>query len=250
VAVTASRIKSVSSWGFLGSLTSGGLKASWNFRENLLDDSGNGHTLTWEGGGSPGYTTGLLPGITAAVFDGSHYASVANHDDFNPGAGPFTIEVIKRFSSLTGVQVMAGKMSGDFKGYALIWDGEKIGLQAVEDYSESKYRMAYTPTTGWAIGTLYHIVASWDPADDIRISVNAVSQALIDKVGTISGWNLDNTGAFTVGYGEVETYYFTGDTDLVRFYKGRVLTTEEITANWEVFSTPSPSGGGAYLRRR
>jgi hypothetical protein len=211
------------------------LKAQWNFLSNLLDDTGKGHTLSWQGGGSPSYTTGLLPGTTAVILDGSHSLSLSDHVDFRPGTGPFSVEVIVEFSALTGEPVFAAKWLGapSYQGWGLFLSGGFMIFQVIEDWAAVKYRTGYLQYT-FVAGIKYHIVATWDSGLDIQIYVNG-QQQLASNEGLLEPLNLDCSADLGIGYHAAYGIHLQGKIDLVRFIKGRALKSAEVSVRYEGF---------------
>jgi len=220
-----------------------GTTGFWKFLENLLDSSGEGHELTWQGGGSPAYTTGLLPGTTAVVLDGAHYASAANHADFNPGTGTLSIEVVVEFDELPASNgVLVGKRDATSKGYLFYWGVDCIRVALIEDLI-SKYYSGYFVSPAMQTGVKYYFVVTWDSSDDLRVYLNGSPIALTYDQGSKQSLNLDTTTPFCVGglnTGSSEVYQLDGKIDLVRFHKGRALTAAEIAANYAGFLVGMP----------
>jgi hypothetical protein len=109
----------------------GRLTAAWLFNGALTDASGKGHTLTWPGG-TPTYTTGVCqPGDTALAFDGGGgCAEHASGADFLLGGGDFALEMVARFSSLSGTHALMGvwQAAGDQRSWVLYRDGQSLAL--------------------------------------------------------------------------------------------------------------------------
>ena len=81
----------------------GKVSGVWHFNGALIDASGKGHNLTWQGGGTPAFAEGICqPGNTAIDLDGSHCLTV-DDADLNLGTEDFTLEmVLKRSSDCRG----------------------------------------------------------------------------------------------------------------------------------------------------
>ena len=213
--------------------------AIWNFKQSLLDSSGNAHTLTWQGGGSPSYTTGLLPGTTAVVLDGSHYMSVASHADFNPGIGDFTIEcILKKAELISDYQVVLSTVDWE----TVVYKGFELQIRPHSDGSFIRFMIGTSfGVATWHYGdhgiddTNWHYVAVSVDRDGLITFVvdNNVSTAVAEQPE-----NCDSGLSLRIGRRNPPDpvfYSFKGDIDLVHFHKGVALTAQQMANNYASF---------------
>jgi hypothetical protein len=217
-----------------GPLFGCGPAAFWDFRNNLNDLSGRDHTLQWQGGGSPWYLPGFWePGPTAVYLDGDHYCSCPDHPDFNPGAGPFTVEILFQCPAVNGEkQTLLSKLylpDGSYRGFHLDLDAD-LHLRgfAIETIGAAAWRQligaaALTPLT-W-----YYAAQTWDPAADLRLYLQGLPYAGTYG-GTVAAWNTScaaplNIGRYSDGHAAEP---LTCPVDLVIFHNNLALTAAQI----------------------
>lgn len=192
-------------------------KGCWLFNENVTDSWHSGNDLTWQGGGSPSYTSGICqPSNTAVVLDGSHYLD-SNAADFNVGTSDFCLEMILRRGSM-GYQVLASKRNSAGIGWELYFDtnDELTFYMGDEDGGrvyKSPQNLILTDTTD------YHYVAvSVDRDGEVLLKLDYVGYQTITAANPKS---LNVSENFTIGRKAYDsTGYFTGSIDLVRFQVG------------------------------
>jgi hypothetical protein len=224
-------------------LANWGTTGMWKFLGNLLDSSGEGHTLTWHSVSvfyPPAYGPGLLPGTTALTLGGAPYntyCSLADHADFKPGAEPFTIEVIVSVADIVHTGGIFMKIGATWQGIALLHSAGKVSAWVS---GPTGYRQADSHDVVFTPGEFLYIAVTWDNTDDLRIYVNKVEIA-VDYTGTgVAAYNPDNTETLYIGLEPNLTQYFLGSIDLIRFHKGRALTAAEIAANYDGFLIGMP----------
>ena len=139
---------------------------------SATDDSITGHSITFNGSAQID-TAQFKFGTSSLLLSGgiSDYITIADNDEFTIGANEFTVEAWVRFANASGNQAIISHWndSGSQKGWVL-W---KYGNQL--SFSTSSNGSSYTRTDGpftWAADTWYHVVATRDSANVIRLFVD------------------------------------------------------------------------------
>jgi len=208
------------------------LAAAWHFNGGLGDASNRGRGLAWSSG-SPAYTAGVCqPGPTALAFDGG--GAHAHHTpgtDFLLWSGDFTLEMVAKFSALTGAQALMGvwQAAGDQRSWVLYRDGQSLALAYSTNGANS-----VSATGGAAItlpDTYYHLVAvrsgstlafyvNGQPAGSASIGSSALFAATASfRLGAAEGgW----PGALA------------GAVDYAAVHRGRAMSAAEIASRWRI----------------
>ncbi len=200
----------------------------WHFNKALTDSSGKGHTLSFEGGGSP-----LYPGGQAVTLDGSHYLNHADHADLNMGSGDFTLEVVFRRSQISlgyNARLVSKRSGAPDRGYELfIHSGNHVGLILADSSGWSTVYPAVTLHIN-DTANFHYLGVSVDRDGQVTFCLDGVVSA-----GTaVRPGDLDNSSVFNIGkYSSGSSYYFKGAVDLVRIHKGKALSAAELQANWQ-----------------
>lgn len=201
----------------------GKMVAAWPFNGALADASGRGHTLTWQGGGAPVYAAGICqPGNTTLALDGSHYVSCPEHPDFDM-TGDFTIEMVFKAGSLSGVQGIISKLDSAYVpiGYLIaLWDTElKIYLAGGGNFGWH----AFSPAATINDTDNFHYLALTRSNNQLSLCLDGT----IYTTATAVTGSLNNNGALLLGLQTATTHYFTGNLDLVRLHQDRALPAVE-----------------------
>lgn len=132
----------------------------------------------------------------------------------------FSMEFWMKPSSVTGTQRVVHKTYEGNHGWAIYLDGTTLGFRTFN----STGGVGATVTTGpYAIGTWYHVIATYNSATKVLILWrNALSNQVID---TSDFDNTLNTNPLTLG--DAITDGYSGRPDEVRFYDD-VLTATEV----------------------
>ena len=212
----------------------------WHFNGALSDASGKGHTLAWQGGGTPIYAGGVCqPGLTAVDLDGSHYLTL-NDADLNLGTEDFTIEMVLKPGALTDGARIISKMAPGGPGYEVCLGPGGVVQVVIADESGSS---SLAPSPGLSLDTANHhyVAVAGDRDGQFTFSVDG-------SLGTCpaarSG-SLDNGASFTVGRraGAASDFY-QGHIDLIRVHRGRALSGAELQDNWRIIQ--GQLNGSAY----
>lgn len=218
----------------------------WHFNGGLNDASGKGHTLAWQGGGSPAYAPGVCqPGSTAIDLDGSHWLT-QDGSDLNLGTEDFTWELVLQPNELVNGARILSKMAPGGPGYELVLGpGGVIQLNVADSSGAS----TLAPTPGLSLDTAdYHYLA---------VSVARNGQVTFGVDGSLGvcaaarPGSLDNFQAFTLGRAAgAASGFFRGKIDLLRVHRGRALGGGELQDNWRIIrgalnGSAYPEVGGA-----
>jgi hypothetical protein len=212
----------------------------WQFNGALTDASGNGRSLTWQGGGAPSYVEGLCqPGPTAVNLDGSHYLSL---DDagLDMGTADFTIEMVLQPGALTDGARIISKMPQDGAGFEVcLGPGGVVQVVMADDSGSS----VLTPSPGLILDTAsYHYLAVAGDRDGqfTFCADGSLGTCPADRPGS-----LDNGVPFTVGRrAGTAADFFQGGLDLIRVHRGRALGGAELQDNWRIIQ--GQLNGSAY----
>ncbi len=211
----------------------------WHFNGALSDAAAPGHTLTFQGGGSPLYVGGICqPGETAVDLDGGHYLT-QDSPEFNVGTEDFTFEVVLKPGELAAGARIISKMAGGGPGYELFL-GEAGAVRAcVADSSGSSILIPDPPLT--LDPAAYHYLgASFDRDGQVTFCVDGV----LGYCAAARSGSLDSSVSFTVGRaaGGAENF-LKGSVDLLRAHR-RALSGAELQDNWLIIQ--GQLNGSAY----
>jgi len=217
---------------------------SWHFNESsgttASDMSGNGNTGAVSGlkavtryGEAQIDTAQSKFGGASGLFDGSgDYLSAADSDDWNFGAGDFTIDFWVRFNALTNSANygFVGQQNGGSAEQGFYWyfthyatyDDVYFRWRATD-----AVRVGYNWKPVFAINTWYHLVAVRD-GTNFNIYLNGVSQSLTTEnaIGTRTLEN--NDGVLTIAR-EANGFELNGWLDELRVSKGIARWTSNFT---------------------
>jgi hypothetical protein len=210
--------------------------ARWTFDQTLVDAEGNAN-LTYGGGGSPAYVTGLLS--DAIDLDGDNFAtagvhSIAGTSLFADTGNPFSVSLYFKTSAATGVI-----LSSAGGGTVSEWDFT-LGL-VNGDVSARLRGTATLSSASYNDGEWHHLVVTWDEtAGELYIDGE-----LETALGV--GESTQDTGQdIIIGSMDGGTVnFFTGTIDDVHIYNYE-LSAGEISALAEVLDEPEP----VAIRRR
>jgi len=175
-------------------------------------------------------------GTASAVFDGSgSYLTLADSDDWNFGAGDFTIDAWVRFSSLTtGYKAFVEQYEDEdnyiafYCYYYSVDNTMEIIFLAEDDNVRKAYYHVTLPAGAIATNTWYHL-AFVRNSTNFYFFLDGVSKTL--TAGTpISTNNLgDMASTLRIGYSEANAVYFNGYIDELRISKGIARWTSNFT---------------------
>lgn len=215
----------------------------WHFNAALTDASGQGHDLTWEGGGQPVYAQGLCqPGQTAVWLDGSHYLTVPDSPSLSPGQGDFTVEVLlKRGQTAVPEGIVSKRQAGTpGLGFEVFFNANNIPVMVLADAGGATEHL---PSPALAVNdTLdYHYLAISVDRDGL---VTFCVDGVLGSAAAARPGSLDGGAAFCLGRLGGGSGLFTGGLDLVRFHKGRALSGPEMQDHWRIIQ--GALNGSAY----
>ncbi|MFH1595015.1 MAG: LamG-like jellyroll fold domain-containing protein [Pseudomonadota bacterium] len=211
----------------------------WHCNGALGDASGAGHTLTFQGGGSPLYVSGVCqPGATAVDLDGSHYLT-QDSPDFNVGTGDFTIEVVLKPAELVSGARIISKMAGGGPGYEVLL-GDSGAVQACVADSSGSSLLSPTPALALDTAAYHYLAVAFDRDGQFTFCVDGdLGYCAAARPGS-----LDNSQNFTVGRAaEAAQNFLKGRVDLLRVHR-RALNGEELQDNWRIIQ--GQVNGSAY----
>lgn len=204
---------------------------------SFTDSSNSSHTITANGNAQVD-TSQKVFGTGSLLLDGSgDYLSVPDHDDWNLGSTPFTVDCWIRFSSTASNQGIVGQQTSGSDFWAFKWDnssGQLMFKVASGGSVTVNVAAAWSP----AADTWYHVAAirGWGGnANDWALTVNGVQ---IGATVTDSDSVGDYTGDLWVGRdADNSGNYFNGWIDEVRIVKGTAVWTSNFTVPDSAYQT-------------
>lgn len=220
-----------------------------SYTKSLLHFNGSDGSTTftdeinksWSGVGTAQLDTAQKKFDTASLLlDGnSDYITTTDSDDWNFGAGDFTVDFWVRFNSITGYQFFYTHYQ-DVNNRFFIYKTDAHKL-AIGGYAGSVNKGEFVMTNAWsglATNTWYHL-AFVRSGSNAYIFIDGVSQALT-QVAAFSTYG-DITASLDIGrYITASPYYFNGWMDEFRVSKG--------IARWTAgFSVPTEEYGDEMI---
>lgn len=203
-----------------GLLTS--LVAHWNLEEasgTRVDEHGANDLSP---GNAPGSATGKLGDGVDLERSSSQYLSRADTSDLSTGAGvSFSFSFWFKPETVAIVQFLISKYGGGGNEYAIWMDSGTSKL-----FFQIRGNNGVLSSVAMSAGTWYFVVGSYRHTDgQISVSVNGGAA----DTGTEGTNPSDGTSDFKIGY-DGSGNYVDGVVDHVSFWKGRVLSSDDITA--------------------
>jgi hypothetical protein len=181
-------------------------------------------------------------------FDGNNYATIADNASLEFGNGAFSIEMWVKFSTLNGYQGILSKPGySDGNGFVFL-------LEANNTF------MMYAGNGGWQIGLggqltpnvdeWYHVVITRSISGDWKMFINGQDQSGNPGVNPSFEFPDNDTtmyvGTYTnfPGYSNQPANHLSGHLGLVKVWKGKALTQNEITTFYNNNTTRFANGGG------
>jgi len=184
-------------------------------------------------------------GLSSAFFNGQgDYLSLPDSNDFNFGAGDFTIDFWVKFNHLnhpaTPVQYFMGQYDGTGNNYWLLSHQEDTNRLYLAFSKSGIYYCHWTPS----LHTWYHLAFIRQGASG-KIFIDGVSQAVTEQVAFRSDDVGDISSPLRIGTltAQIEGYFFDGWLDEVRVTKGLARWTGDFTPQ-EVRLLPAPPEEG------
>ncbi|MFP3866872.1 MAG: LamG-like jellyroll fold domain-containing protein [Desulfobacteraceae bacterium] len=214
----------------------------WHFNQGLSDASGKGHTLVWQGGGEPVYTTGICqPGNTSVVLDGSHYVSHANHNDFNMGTEDFTLEFVFKRDDLAQRTLLDKRNISGYIGYHVHIMADGRVLIQLTDSGGSVNHFPVPPIYLDDTDNFHYLGISVDRDGQIIFCYDgSLATVTAKRPGSLDNSNDLKLGAHITNAGHT----FLGKFDLIRLTKGRALGSQELQDNCQI--ARNQLNGSAY----
>src|SRR5574343_1454592 len=197
--------------------------AHWLLNNNLTSvTSHNGTSSAME------YSTTRIEGTHAGQFSSGHYFYVADHTDFDPGAGAYSISMWIYAGWLGEEQALISKTEwndGNPLGYRVIFESTDSYNMRIIHNASAIVDTNWTPT----VETWYHIVIAFTPSatNEMQVWVSSSSGTFGDAInGTTYNQDTDptdNTGSFEVGYADIDALPIYGNIDDIRWWKVTAL---------------------------
>jgi hypothetical protein len=201
--------------------------AYWRLGErvgpDVLDASGNMRAGVYVNGVELGAPGAVGCGDTAATFDGTNQAVMADSSFLFGGSVPFSLEVWIDAPAVDAIAQVLGQMQDDvyvFDGYALFADDENTWFERAHDMVGES---AYGPPLG--IGYT-HVVATFDGVT-LQLWMNGVLTASVPSPTQIP----DHPQPFVLGRRYDAQYPFLGTIDELSLYD-RALTSAEVLSHF------------------
>lgn len=208
----------------------------WQLDGDMLDSSGNSHTLTVEAGTE---TYGSLGNLTGFYFDGSTNLWRSSADSGLLELGDITLEMLVSFhTDDAGFGVnsdtflvyhgASGESLATNTAYSLGPENDAIGLRYGAEHGSSGTNISYSPdeSTG-TVGEITHIALVREN-DDVTIYANGVSQGSSSSLSAPEG---GTSGRFRVGSAYNLTRPIVGVISSLKFVTS-ALSAEEIAAEY------------------
>jgi len=209
-----------------------GYKAVWHFEDSLADSSGNGETLTANGG--PSYSASGKIGKCIDLESGSsQYLSHADggSTDISGADQELTLEAWVKFESATADAGIISKYKSDTgdRQYILWFDHSEDSIACNLSGDGAANTRALGADNTVDDGSWHHVRAVYDDTD-IRIYVDGALDANgADNPKAYTAGIADKAGDFRVGSQQVWGNYFDGLIDEVR------VSDTDRSANWDKF---------------
>ena len=165
---------------------------------------------------------------------GSDHGTIPDDTDFLMGTGSFTEEAWHKHDGTTGFQ---GSMTrGQFS--SLSWGGLWILGGYFYPYHISESGSALYENTGESVGTdwVHHVVTTENTGSSVIVKVYKNNSLVTTKTHNSSSWQPKHTSVGTSTKLYIANAY-DGEIAIVRLYKGKALTSSEVTTNWNVDKT-------------
>lgn len=209
-----------------------------------VDLSNSGHTIT-DGSGFSLDTSGQKFGSGAADLAGNttnDYLSIADSDDFNFGAGPFTMECWHRWTANTNVTGILSQWDHSSNQRSILWWYDSTNDRLVVQVSDNGTAeiAASVEATGSFVPTLnqwYHLALTRDENNIWRLFVDGTLTASKKLTQTLH----DSTATFRVGTSDSGQVLGNGRFDEVRVTKGVCRYYEDFTPQKAQFATSAPA---------
>jgi hypothetical protein len=199
------------------------IKGLWRFESDLLDSSGNSHTFS--PGNSPTYVNGKFGRGLNLASASKQYVTQANHADFNPGTGDFTVGAWFKPTTLGNYGGILSKIIGDSDGWRLVYVNSNRIEFSVADTTIYSAIATVSFTTEWN-----RVIATRDSSSQ-KVYMNGV---LVGNTSLVAK-NADSTSVLTCGpyrSNDLTANMMDGTLDDVFFEKGRAWTASEILKDY------------------
>lgn len=207
------------------------LTAFWSLENtSWTDDTGNGTTLT--GHGTPTVTTGVAGGNGLGTLDGTtQYLSAASNTNVSNGGGSFSVQAWVKTTAAPGGEVVFNKDNNAFGqrewGLGSRFTSSNVWSFTLSNTSTSFFNADSAVTV--VTGSFVHLVGTFNSSTGaITIYVNGTaSGAGATLTGTVQS---SASAPISIGSLAGATFMPAGVIDQVGFWKGRVLSSSDVTA--------------------
>lgn len=204
-----------------------------NGSTTFVDSSKHGHVVTANGNAQISTAQSKFGGASAAFDGNGDYIDAGSSSSFAFGTGPFTVECFVRFAALPSTNQISGIVGTLTSTTVASTDAWWLGIYNISG-TQNLYLgrhgdgviNARTPWTP-ALNTWYHIAATRDASNVVRLFIDGVSQT----VTSTNNWgsaNLSRTGPLMAGV-IATPFYLNGYIDDLRITKGVARYTGSFT---------------------
>lgn len=187
---------------------------------DLVDALGS-HNLT--AFGAPLTGTGIINGARLFVTGLSQYFSATTDAAFDVGSGDFSISCWAKCSTTNRYLLSHQKSTANYNGYGVYIDtDQKVKIETSDGVSLST--SSSTSTTA-ADGSFHHLVIT-RAGSTIGLYIDGSADTI---VGAGRSGNLDMNASFNIGRFSGGGQYWDGLVDEFAFYKGRVLSSGDVS---------------------
>ena len=217
--------------------------AHYLFNNNLNDETTD-HNASAGGGFTYDTDAGdKVEGAASGIFDDTpDYAYVADHIDFDPGDGDFSVSFWFQSTWIAGGAGMVSKIH--YADGNIGWrvfaddDGAELNINLYDGTNECLVETAWSPSDN----VYYHIVVTFDTTANEIVAYASTESSTFGDVLNTSGspvtcnyYAADSTGIFSIGWGSLSDLKFFGNIDDLRWWKGTALTPTQAQALYDLY---------------
>jgi len=165
------------------------------------------------------------------TLNGAEYVEVSDSDSLDFGTGDFSIEFWVRTDQTTGGEIIN---QWDYSGTTTQWGSSNFEAKLSTNklytrISNGSSGVAVTSTTSINDGNWHHIAIVRD-GNTLRLYVNTTEEDTADTTGVTIP---NTTRPLWIGQSETSVnVFYDGDYDESRIYKGRALSADEVSKNY------------------
>ncbi len=198
------------------------LLGAWDFENNYLDSSGNGHDLTPSSSPAPTFVAGVTSGTYGISFASSSYARATG---FTGPENDFTVDFDFQSTMTSGIGQMlttlnhAGSAGGG--GWNIVLNNGKVEFNT-RDPNQTTGEYIITQNS-YADDQWHHVVATMSSSYYLTLNIDG-SEVVAGQGQGHLGNRLDLTFGHAAGTATI--YPYTGALDNVRFYSNTGVVPE------------------------